>query len=124
VTSRAGTVLANRSIVGGGKLALTASLGASKVALTGLGTAVSAFGGLAAHLIIDAMFDGFINWSKYRQPIMFYPLTRLGQAWYAAMEGFKNNSAIEHISEQFGRTATRGKFYWETASKIFNEYVR
>lgn len=78
--------------------------------------------GIAASFVAGSVFDGFINWSKYRQPIMFYPVARYGQPWYAALDGFKNNSRIDSIKGSVYEGIDRVKFYKDQVLSIFDHY--
>lgn len=59
--------------------------------------------GLALHLMLDSVIEGVVSYVKYRQPILFHPLTRNGQPWYGGMRGYKDNTIIESLSEDMDR---------------------
>ena len=87
--------------------------------------ATIAFGvyGIALSFIASSVFDGFVNWSKYRQPIMFYPVARYGQPWYAALDGFKNNTRLESIEASIDEGIDRTKFYLNVSKSFLKHYL-
>lgn len=121
VTSR---LLTARTV--GGGLAATARAGGAvtKGIIAGGASALSAVGGIATHILLNSAIDGFVNWSKYRQPIMFFPLTRSGEPWYAAMNGFKDNTIVSHLENEFNRGLNKLKFYKATAARIWDDFTR
>lgn len=112
---------------GKGSLGLIASSfsGVLKIGKTGLiagGTILAGPAGLVAHLMLDSLIDGFVSWSKYRQPIVFYPLHRQGEAWHAGMNGFKYNDRMDHFSDQLEEGIDRALAYKNIATAMYNEY--
>ena len=90
----AGAVQRSTVAVGGKALGLSLRVFGAFTKLTG---------GLALHLMLDSAIEGIISYVKYRQPIMFHPLTRNGQPWYGGMRGYKDNTLIESITEDINR---------------------
>jgi hypothetical protein len=84
----------------------------------------SAFTGPLVHLGLSAFVDAVVSWTKYRQPIMFFPLYREGEAWYAAMNGFKDNTIIQHFTEEVNKVTNKFEFYGLYVNRIWEEFKR
>jgi len=54
---------------------------------------------LLGDIAINYAIDFYVNWSKYRQPIVFLPVTRNGKPWYTAMYGLNNNTESQAIKK-------------------------
>jgi hypothetical protein len=54
---------------------------------------------LLLDLGLDYVIAAYISWSKYRQPIMFAPVTRNGKPWYTGLYGLNNNTEMDAIKE-------------------------
>ena len=89
-----------------GKVGLSATFGLGMI-----------FAGITTHLILDSAIEGILNFVKYRQPIMFHPLTRNGQPWYGGMRGFKDNTLIESLGNDLQQ-------YKNTSEFVFAMYGR
>lgn len=124
VGTNAAEILAAKSLGGVGSSVGKTALSAGGVLLKGGGVVLGTAGGIVTHLLLNSLINGFVNWSKYRQPILFYPLTRNGEPWYAAMNGFKDNTIIGHYEHQFQRGIDRLKFYNALAEKTYNGYAK
>lgn len=103
---------------------ISAGLNAGTTLTKGVLTLGSAFTGPLVHLGMSAFVDAIVSWTKYRQPIMFFPLYREGEAWYAAMNGFKDNTIVQHFSEEYGKVKNKFEFYGLYVDRIFEEFKR
>jgi lysozyme family protein/endonuclease YncB( thermonuclease family) len=86
------------------KAGLTGGLVLGKL---GLGTLGGIAGGFLVEAAIDSAVEGFINFMAYRQPISIFPLTKDGKPWMAALNGFKENTPLEHLELQAARGADK-----------------
>ncbi|MDD3412428.1 MAG: hypothetical protein PHY47_00345 [Lachnospiraceae bacterium] len=100
----------------------TVLTGASVVTKSAL-TLGSVFAGPLVHLGFSTFIDGIVSWTKYRQPIMFFPLYREGEAWYAALDGFKDNTIIQHFGLEAKRVKNKFEFY-NIYNRVLNDSFR
>jgi lysozyme family protein/endonuclease YncB( thermonuclease family) len=97
------------------KAAVTGASGffsvAAKTAVTGARLGGGVFGGLlfgfGLDYAIESVSDGLISWMKYRQPISIFPLSKDGKPWMAALNGFKENTPLEHLELQATRAGDK-----------------
>ena len=116
IGSRTGSAIATNTV----RTALSVGSVATRTALT-LG---SVFAGPLVHLGLSTFIDGVVSWTKYRQPIMFFPLYREGEAWYAAMNGFKDNTVLQHFESSFSKVKNKFEFYNAYIDRVMNETFR
>ena len=95
--------------------AWAAGSGATKLA----GKVALRFAGPISLILMDAAIEGIINWTKYRQPILFHPLTRKGVPWYGGLRGFKDNTILESI----GTKVTEWKNKAEYVRELFARHI-
>jgi micrococcal nuclease len=78
-----------KMLMSGGKLGFTAG----KRLLGGVG-------GFVVASLLENAADSFISYMKYRQPITLFPLSKDGQPWLAGLNGFKENTVLEHLDKE------------------------
>lgn len=113
---------AAKTVGGGAAAAGGALMNVGKVAVAGGKLVFSATAGVSINIFLGCLVDAYVSWSKYRQPILFYPLSRQGEPWHAAMDGFKNNSELNHISMIASKIANRFSAYKAMMSNVFSYY--
>ena len=91
----------------GGKLAYTRLAGATLP--------------IIGDLLIDYATGFYTNWSKFRQPIMFMPVTRNGKPWYTALYGLNNNTESEAIEGVKNDLLKKADFYIDYMKNEFEE---
>jgi GH24 family phage-related lysozyme (muramidase) len=91
------------------KSALNAGTTAAKLA----GKVALRFAGPLSFILIEAGIEGIINWTKYRQPLLFHPLTRKGVPWYGGLRGFKDNTIIESVGARLEEWGNRAEYVRE-----------
>lgn len=79
-----------------------------------------ATGGLALNFALDSVIEGIISYVKYRQPIIFHPLTRNGEPWYGGMRGYKDNTIVESITEDIQEWKNVSEYSWA----VMDRYLR
>jgi hypothetical protein len=125
-------ILAQRAVKDGlGKVRAARRLSATKdVSKLGLLTKGAKFGlgrffGASLPIVGDLMVDyavgGFTNWSKYRQPIIFLPVTRNGKPWYTALYGLNNNTEMDAIKDIGKDILKKGEFFLDYMKEEFTE---
>jgi len=126
------TLLAERAVLdGAGKVRagkkLLAAKDISKIGLLAkggkfaLGRLVGSSLPIIGSLGIDYLHGYYANWSKYRQPIVFMPVTRNGKPWYTALHGFNNNTEIDAVKSQAKDIYDKGKYFVELFREEFPE---
>lgn len=91
------------------------------VRLFGRGAAGFA-GGFILESIMSSMIDGMVSYMKYRQPISIFPLTKEGKPWMAALNGYKENTIMEHIERQSVIAADRLGMTMNIIRKFITEW--
>jgi hypothetical protein len=81
------------------------------------------FGGYIVEQLITGIADGFISWMKYRQPISIFPLTKEGKPWLAGLNGYTENTAMEHLKLQAVRGADKAGFMYRTAKELLENWI-
>lgn len=51
-------------------------------------------------MALDYLVGAYVNWSRFRQPIIFLPVQRNGKPWYTGLHGIQNNTEWEAIKGQ------------------------
>ena len=78
---------------------------------------IGGFAGVAALVGVDFLIthlvDGYLNWSKYREPIFYMPVIRNGKPWYTSLYGLTHNTEWEAIQGKKKEVFTKAKFFWE-----------
>lgn len=98
-TKNVGGLLVN----GGSQLLSVGGKGATTIFKAGTGIAAKSMG-LIVDYAVNSAIEGFVNWSKYREPIYVFPLKKDGTPFMAALNGFKENTLLDHLLYQ----ATQG----------------
>lgn len=96
-----------------------AKVGGKLFARTALGFA----GGFLFTSLLEGIADGFVSYMKYRQPVSIFPLTKEGKPWMAALNGFTENSAIEHMKLQSVRGADKFGFMVSTVRQLYEDWA-
>jgi hypothetical protein len=68
------------------------------------------FAGPLSLILMDSVIEGIVNWTKYRQPILFHPLTRKGNPWYGGLKGFKDNTLLDSFSSKVKEWQNRAEY--------------
>lgn len=84
---------------------LNTGLSAGKTLLKVGGAGVAGVAGFGMSYLLDSAIEGFISWAKYRQPVYIFPLKKEGRPWMAALNGFKENTPLEHLELQATQAA-------------------
>lgn len=77
------------------------------LARVGGSTALAFGGGFLAEHILSSAIDGIVSYMKYREPISIFPLAKDGKPWMAALNGYKENTIIEHLELSAAQAADR-----------------
>lgn len=91
------------------KSAYNAGMSATKLT----GKIALRFAGPLSLMLMSAAMEGIINWTKYRQPILFHPLTRKGVPWYGGLRGFEDNTMIESVTTKISEWSTKAEYVRE-----------
>lgn len=87
-------------LVNGGSGLFNVGAKASTTLLKG-GTGIAAGAlGVVVDYALESATEGFINWSKYREPIYIFPLKKDGTPFMAGLNGFKENTLFDHLLYQ------------------------
>lgn len=125
VKEAGGALLKNRnaaSVMGAGSSTLKFGIKGAATLGKGLLKAAPLAGGFLLESMIGNFVDGFISYMKYRQPISIFPLNKEGSPWMAGLNGYKENTAIEHIKEETVKAADKLGMTVKLASYLVNEW--
>lgn len=76
---------------------------------------------LLGSLMLDYTSGWFINWSKYRQPIVILPVTRNGKPWYTGLHGLQNNTMLDAVEGEVAEVLDKGKYFLDYLGSNFTE---
>jgi endonuclease YncB( thermonuclease family) len=96
-----------------------AKIGGRLFVRTGVGFA----GGFILESFLSSMIEGIVSYMKYREPISIFPLTKEGKPWMAALNGYKENSIIEHLELSSVKAADRLGMTSYVIQKFFKEWT-
>ena len=82
-----------------------------------LGSSLPILGSLG----VDYLAGYYASWSKFRQPIVFLPVTRNGKPWYTALYGLNNNTEIDAIKAQGKDIINKGGYFIDFFKEEFPE---
>lgn len=98
---------------------------AAKIAITGLKAGAKTLMGVASvgasfavENMIESKMEGLINYMRYREPIIIFPLNKDGKPWMAALNGFKENTPLE----SFQLAATQSADKMAMVRLLLNEF--
>lgn len=73
--------------------------------------------------LLDYAQEAFVNWSKYREPIYIFPLKKENKPWMAALNGFKENTPLEHMELAVTRAADKMGAMMNYAEQFYKDWV-
>lgn len=76
---------------------------------------------LIGDFLVDYAVGFYSSWSKYRQPIIFTPVTRNGKPWYTGLYGLNNNTEIDAIKGIGRDVLLKGDFFKDYIKDEFPE---
>lgn len=93
----------------------------SKGAKFGLGRLFGSSLPIVGDLMINYAMGAYASWSKFRQPIIFLPVTRNGKPWYTGLYGLNNNTEVDAIKGLGKDILKKGDFFLDYIRKEFPE---